>query len=62
MRGALRNGASPREVIEVILQSCVNFGMPPMLKALEAFVQIMAEDGLLADIGNPAPRVETYSK
>ncbi|HKA45498.1 MAG TPA: carboxymuconolactone decarboxylase family protein [Burkholderiales bacterium] len=62
MRGAMRNGASPREVIEVILMTSVNFGMPPALHALEAFVQIMAEDGRLAEIGNPPVRVETYSK
>ena len=62
MRGALRNGASPREVMEVILQTCVNFGMPPMLHALENFVEIMAEDGRLAEIGNPPRRVETYAK
>ena len=57
-----RNGASPREVVEVILQTCVNFGMPPMLHALEMFVQIMAEDGRLAEIGNPPRRVETFAK
>ena len=62
MRGALRNGASPREVMEVILQTCVNFGMPPMLHALEMFVQIMAEDGRMAEIGNPPVRVESYSR
>jgi len=62
MRGAMRNGASPREVMEVILQTCINFGMPPMLHALENFVEIMAEDGRLAEIGNPPRRVETYSK
>ena len=62
MRGAMRNGASPREVMEVILQTCVNFGMPPMLHALESFVEIMAEDGRLAEIGNPPRRVETYAK
>jgi alkylhydroperoxidase/carboxymuconolactone decarboxylase family protein YurZ len=62
MRGAMRNGATPREVIEVILMTCVNFGMPPALHALEAFLQIMAEDGRLAEIGNPPVRVETYSK
>jgi alkylhydroperoxidase/carboxymuconolactone decarboxylase family protein YurZ len=27
MRGAMRNGAAPREVLEVILLTCVNFGM-----------------------------------
>lgn len=62
MRGALRNGATPREVLEVILQTCVNFGMPGMLKALEAFVGVMAQDGRLAEIGNPPVKVESYSK
>jgi alkylhydroperoxidase/carboxymuconolactone decarboxylase family protein YurZ len=62
MRGALRNGASPREVLEVVLQTCVNFGMPGMLKALEAFVGVMAADGRLAEIGNPPMKVESYAK
>jgi alkylhydroperoxidase/carboxymuconolactone decarboxylase family protein YurZ len=62
MRGAMRNGASAREVMEVILQTCVNFGMPTMLEALEKFVEIMAEDGRLAEIGNPARRVESFAK
>ncbi len=62
MRGALRQGASPREVMEVIFQTAANFGMPPMLHALESFVQIMAEDGRLDEIGNPARRVETFAK
>ena len=58
MKGALRQGAKPREIMEVILQSCTNFGMPPMLKALKIFVKIMEDDGRLAEIGNPPPRVE----
>ena len=62
MRGAMRNGAQPREVMEVVLQTCVNFGMPGMLEALENFVEIMAEDGRLAEIGNPAHRVESFAK
>lgn len=62
MRGALRNGASPREILEVIFQTCVNFGMPPMLKALEVFVELMAEDHRLDEIGNPPVRVETFGK
>ncbi len=62
MRGAMRHGASPREVMEVILQTAANFGMPPMLQALEKFVQIMAEDGRLGEIGNPPARVETFAK
>ncbi|MBI4205316.1 MAG: carboxymuconolactone decarboxylase family protein [Betaproteobacteria bacterium] len=62
MRGALRNGANPREILEVIFQTCVNFGMPPMLKALEVFVELMAEDKRLAEIGDPPLRVETFGK
>lgn len=62
MRGALRNGAKPREILEVIFQTCVNFGMPPMLKALEVFVELMADDKRLAEIGNPPLRVETFGK
>jgi alkylhydroperoxidase/carboxymuconolactone decarboxylase family protein YurZ len=62
MRGALRNGASPREILEVIFQTCVNFGMPPMLRALEVFVEIMASDNRLAEIGNPPLRVETFHR
>ena len=62
MRGAMRNGASAREVLEVILQTAVNFGMPGMLHALENFVQIMHEDGRLAEIGNPPIAVKSYAK
>lgn len=62
MRGAMRFGASPREVIEVIFQTAANFGMPPMLHALEMFVAIMAEEGRLDEIGNPPLRVESYAK
>jgi alkylhydroperoxidase/carboxymuconolactone decarboxylase family protein YurZ len=59
MKGAMRNGASPREVMEVILQSAVNFGMPTMLHSLKIFVQIMTEEGRLAEIGNPPKRAES---
>ena len=62
MRGALRQGASPREILEVIFQTAVNFGMPPMLEALEVFVEIMAEDKRLEEIGNPPVRVESFGK
>jgi alkylhydroperoxidase/carboxymuconolactone decarboxylase family protein YurZ len=58
MRGSMRAGAKPREVLEVILQSCQNFGMPTMLRGLGVFVKIMTEDGRLAEIGNPAAVVE----
>jgi alkylhydroperoxidase/carboxymuconolactone decarboxylase family protein YurZ len=56
MRGAMRAGAKPREVMEVIFQSSVNFGMPSGLAALRAFVGIMREAGRLDEIGNPPQR------
>jgi len=56
IRGAMRAGAKPREVIEVILQSSVNFGMPSGLAALRALVRIMRDDGRLDEIGNPPQR------
>lgn len=58
MRGSMRAGANPREVMEVILQSCTNFGMPTMLRGLGVFVTIMTEDGRLDEIGGPAGPVE----
>ena len=62
MRGAMRQGASPREVMEVIFQTSANFGMPGAWHALENFIEIMAEDGRLGEIGNPPMKVESYSK
>ena len=62
MRGALRQGATPREVLEVVLMTCANFGMPPMLKALEVFVDLMHADGRLSEIGNPPVRVESFGR
>jgi alkylhydroperoxidase/carboxymuconolactone decarboxylase family protein YurZ len=62
MRGAMRQGASAREVMEVILQTSANFGMPPAWHALENFLEILAEDGRLSEVGNPPMRVESYSK
>jgi alkylhydroperoxidase/carboxymuconolactone decarboxylase family protein YurZ len=62
MRGAMRQGASPREVMEIIFQTSAHFGMPVAWHALENFIEIMAEDKRLDEIGNPPVRVETYSK
>ena len=62
MRGALRQGASAREVLEVVFLTSANFGMPPMLKALESFVEVMHADGRLAEIGDPPVRVESFGR
>lgn len=62
MRGAMRQGATPREVMEVIFQTSANFGMPPAWHALENFLEILAQDGRLGEVGNPPMRVESYAK
>jgi len=58
MRGSMRAGATPREVMEVIIQSSVNFGMPSALAALRAFHTIIKEEGRLDEIGNPPDRAD----
>ena len=58
MRGAMRAGATPREVMEVILLSCINFGMPAIVQGLKIFVTLMAEQGRLDEIGDPPGPVE----
>lgn len=54
MRGALRSGASARELMEVIFLIAVNFGMPAMVEPLRTLVQILAEDGRARTTGSPA--------
>jgi alkylhydroperoxidase/carboxymuconolactone decarboxylase family protein YurZ len=58
MRGALRAGASPREVLEVLLQSSALFGMPNLMRSLVIFVKMIADEGRLAEIGNPPAPVD----
>lgn len=51
MRGALRQGVQPRELLEVIFQSCAIVGHPNMLPlAVDDLVTIADEEGLLGDL------------
>jgi 4-carboxymuconolactone decarboxylase len=45
IRTALRVGAEPEEILEVILQSAVYAGNPKMVKAVRAYRKIMSELG-----------------
>ena len=47
MRTAIKVGADPKEVLEVVLQSAVYVGMPSMRKALTVFRQLMQEMDLM---------------
>ena len=62
MRGAMRQGASPREVMEVIFQTSANFGMPPAWHALENFLEILAEDGRLGAIASRQYATTAFAK
>ena len=58
MRGSMRAGATSREVMEVVLLSSQNFGMPAMFRGLGILVKILSEEGRLEEIGNPERAVE----
>ncbi|HVB76318.1 MAG TPA: carboxymuconolactone decarboxylase family protein [Candidatus Nitrosotalea sp.] len=58
MRGALRCGASVEQLKEVVLQTCLDFGMPYMLRSLALLVSVLEEDGRLAEIGSPPRAVQ----
>jgi hypothetical protein len=42
----------------VLFQSSAHFGMPTLMRSLAIFVKIMADDGRLAEIGDPPPPVD----
>ena len=50
MRGALVHGASPREVLEVILQSTIHVGMPRFIRFVAALERILEEQGRMAEL------------
>ena len=50
IRNALMHGATPREVLEVILQSTVYVGMPRFVRVVALLERILREDGRLAEL------------
>ena len=53
IRSAFHAGVTPREALEVILQSCLHFGMPPTMQALAIFYGVVKDENRLAEIGDP---------
>ncbi len=53
MRSAFHVGATPREVLEVVFQSCVHFGMPNTMDALAILYNVVKDEGRLDEIGDP---------
>jgi alkylhydroperoxidase/carboxymuconolactone decarboxylase family protein YurZ len=52
IRSALRVGATPREIQEVILQAHIYAGMPKMIKAMRIYRDLMRDLGKL-DLSDP---------
>ncbi|HEV7803048.1 MAG TPA: carboxymuconolactone decarboxylase family protein, partial [Burkholderiales bacterium] len=50
IRNALQHGASPREVLEVILQSTLYAGMPRFVRFIGILERILEEQGRLGEI------------
>jgi alkylhydroperoxidase/carboxymuconolactone decarboxylase family protein YurZ len=55
MRSAMRAGASPEEIREVILQSHIYGGVPRMVAAMKQYRSLMGDLGLL-EVSEPAFR------
>ncbi|MDO8596647.1 MAG: carboxymuconolactone decarboxylase family protein [Sulfuricaulis sp.] len=50
MRAALMQGATPREVLEVVLHSTIYIGMPSMTRMIRSLVRILEEQGRMAEV------------
>jgi alkylhydroperoxidase/carboxymuconolactone decarboxylase family protein YurZ len=50
IRNALTHGATPREVLEVILQSTIYAGMPRFVRVVALLQRILEEDGRLTEL------------
>ncbi|MGZ8266874.1 MAG: carboxymuconolactone decarboxylase family protein [Burkholderiales bacterium] len=50
MRGILALGASPREILEVILQSTIYAGMPRFVRFIATLEKVLQEQGRLAEL------------
>jgi alkylhydroperoxidase/carboxymuconolactone decarboxylase family protein YurZ len=53
MAGAMRAGASARELLEIIFMSSFYIGQPAKVNFLRVLVQLMEEQGRLGEIGDP---------
>jgi len=50
MRAALMHGATPREVMEVVLQSTIYIGMPAMTRNVRTAMKIIEEQGAISEL------------
>jgi alkylhydroperoxidase/carboxymuconolactone decarboxylase family protein YurZ len=59
MRAALMQGVTPREVLEVILQSTIYIGMPSMTRVIGSLERILSEQGRSAELADAQPPLPT---
>lgn len=45
VRGALRNGCTPEEVVEVLLQAAIYCGVPAAIDSMRTAVEVIAAEG-----------------
>ena len=50
MRAGLMHGATPREMLEVVLHSTIYIGMPSMTRNVRSLVRILEEQGRIAEL------------
>ncbi len=50
MRAALMHGGTPREVLEVVLQSTIYVGMPSLTRVVASLERILEEEGRIAEL------------
>lgn len=53
MAGAMRAGAHPRDLLEIVFQSSFYFGQPAKVNFLRVLVRVLDDHGRLAEIGDP---------
>lgn len=54
MRGVLHHGATPQEILEVILQSTIYAGMPRFIRFIAALERVLEAEGRLDELRAPA--------
>ncbi len=56
VRGALRNGLTPEEIVEVFLQTAIYCGVPAAIDSLRVAREVFREEGIMSGQPVPAPK------
>ena len=50
VRNALAQGATPREILEIMLQATIYIGMPKFVRTIAVLVRVLEEDGRMSEL------------